>query len=370
MENNGEMRDDAGPLSSTAFLGGNSVSTTYIDVQSDGLDKNASEKSKQRKSTEVHKDVELEFDVGTLLACDTNVLDKKSLSSKKEDYLLSLTRDNVQLLINKIWDLPTQHVDDVIVATLPKPTYVLPRARAVPKPKPLTKWQQFAKEKGIKTKKRDKSKLKWDDELRKWIPTYGYKRAKAEEQKEWLIEMNDQNKPMEDPFAAAKLAKEERKSKNELQRLRNIAKSKNIKLPKVGLPTTEHFATSKQLATAVTVARVSTASIGKFQSRLPKEKDASGIAKEVPGMKRKAKDIPATLKEEKRRNTGIAESVLKKRKILHTDFATPSLSNVSKTSSKGGRNKKAGKRAKGAKKPKAGKGKRDLHTKVGGRKRR
>ncbi|XP_066590674.1 uncharacterized protein Nf-YB [Prorops nasuta] len=38
MENSGESGDDAGPLSSTAFLGGSSVSTTYIGVQSDDLD--------------------------------------------------------------------------------------------------------------------------------------------------------------------------------------------------------------------------------------------------------------------------------------------------------------------------------------------
>lgn len=70
-----------------------------------------------------------------------------------------------------------------------------------------------------------------------------------------------------DPFAKAKTAKEERQSKNELQRLRNIAKSKNIKLPRVGLPTREHFSSSQQLSEALTIARTSTASVGKFQSR-------------------------------------------------------------------------------------------------------
>lgn len=72
---------------------------------------------------------------------------------------------------------------------------------------------------------------------------------------------------MEDPFKAAKIAKEERKSKNELQRLHNIAKTKNIKIPKVGLPTKEHFSDSQQLSQAVTIARTSTASLGKFQDR-------------------------------------------------------------------------------------------------------
>jgi len=80
--------------------------------------------------------------------------------------LKSLTRDNVQLLINKIWELPVKRVHETIVAELPKPEYVLPRSRVIPKPKSLTKWEQFAKEKGIQTKKKGKSKLKWDEELK------------------------------------------------------------------------------------------------------------------------------------------------------------------------------------------------------------
>lgn len=77
-----------------------------------------------------------------------------------------MTRENVQLLINKVWDLPIERTDEVIMATLPKPEYVLPRSRVIPKPKPLTKWQLFAKQKGIQTKKKGKSKLKWDEELK------------------------------------------------------------------------------------------------------------------------------------------------------------------------------------------------------------
>jgi len=78
----------------------------------------------------------------------------------------SLTRDNVQLLINKIWELPVKRVDGTIMAELPKPEYVLPRSRIIPKPRPLTKWEQFAKEKGIQTRKKSRSKLKWDEELK------------------------------------------------------------------------------------------------------------------------------------------------------------------------------------------------------------
>lgn len=80
-----------------------------------------------------------------------------------DNYILNLTRDNTQLLFNKIWELPTERVEEAIVVKLPTPTFILPRSKPVPKPKPLTKWQQFAKEKGIEKKK--KSKLSWDEQL-------------------------------------------------------------------------------------------------------------------------------------------------------------------------------------------------------------
>jgi hypothetical protein len=83
--------------------------------------------------------------------------------SDRDRYLKDLARDNTQLLLNKIWELPTERVEEAIVAKLPAQTFVLPREKPLPKPKPLTKWQKYAQEKGItKTKK---SKLTWDETL-------------------------------------------------------------------------------------------------------------------------------------------------------------------------------------------------------------
>lgn len=91
--------------------------------------------------------------------------------SNKDAYLQSLTRDNTQLLLNKVWELPTERIEEAIVVRLPAPVTILPRAKPVPKPKPLTKWQEFAKAKGIDKKKKDK--LKWDEQLQKWVPLFG-----------------------------------------------------------------------------------------------------------------------------------------------------------------------------------------------------
>lgn len=209
------------------------------------------ENADSRKLITVEKEIDVEIDEGTLLVTDYNSFNLKS--GHFESNLKDLTRGNVQLLVNKIWELPTKCVEEVIVAELPKQKYVLPRSRKLPKPKPLTKWQQFAKEKGITTKKKGKSKLKWDDLLQKWTPTYGFKKAEADKQKEWLVECSNDGKPKEDPFTAIKVGKQEKKAKNELQRLRNLAKAKKIKVPKVGLPSTEHFNSAKQLSTGAKV---------------------------------------------------------------------------------------------------------------------
>lgn len=86
-----------------------------------------------------------------------------SFSIEKEQYLTDVTRDNVQLIVNMLWQQPTERVEECIVAKLPVPSFVLPRSRKCPTPRPLTKWEQFAQEKGIRKAKKDKKVF--DEEL-------------------------------------------------------------------------------------------------------------------------------------------------------------------------------------------------------------
>ncbi|KAF7995779.1 hypothetical protein HCN44_006886 [Aphidius gifuensis] len=217
--------------------------------------------------------VDVDKDVGNLSISNYNKIAVENLGENTENYLLSLNKDNTQLLINDIFSLETERKDNELIVKLPKICTSLPRARTMPKQKVPTKWQQFAKEKGIKNKK--KPKLNWDEELTKWIPTFGYKKNAAEYQKNWVVELTTGDTPRETRLSSAK---SEKIAKNELQRLRNLARAKKIAIPRVGLPATE-FASGKQLAVAKTLARLSTASAGKFQNRLPKEKDANNLAK-------------------------------------------------------------------------------------------
>jgi regulator of ribosome biosynthesis len=102
-----------------------------------------------------------------------------------EQALLEVSRDNTQLLLNKVFALPTASVDVGVLAQLPKPTTHLPREKPVPVPKPLTRWEKFAKDKGIHKTKR--SRLEFDDESGEYLPRYGSGSKKNDPMQDWAI---------------------------------------------------------------------------------------------------------------------------------------------------------------------------------------
>ncbi|EDW73412.1 uncharacterized protein Dwil_GK16661 [Drosophila willistoni] len=288
-----------------------------MDVVKAVLEKHQKELDKY-KPISVEKHLECRLDVGTLLITDPNDFDDRQLKENREEYLAALTRDNTQLLVNAIWELSTERVDESIVAKLPEPTTILPRLRKVPGPRPLTKWEKFAKEKGIVKKKKDKKT--YDETLDKWVPTYGFKRAEAEKEKEWVMEVPQNVDPNTDMFQKKMDLRNEKVAKNEIQRMKNIVRARKIDMPRSGYLGPE-AASSNQLLTALTVAKSSTASVGKFQDKLPKEKEARGLGiKElIPGAKRKASHI--TDQPEKEANLDLIKSVLNKKPKLDVEKA-------------------------------------------------
>lgn len=104
-----------------------------------------------------------------------------------EEYLMSTARDGVQTLIASLFSLPTTSSPDGPLAQLPAPTTHLPRAKPLPKPKPPTKWEQFAKAKGIQ--KTRKEKKVWDEEKQEWVDRWGWKGANKKEETQWLTEV-------------------------------------------------------------------------------------------------------------------------------------------------------------------------------------
>lgn len=236
----------------------------------------------------------------------------------QDDYIKDLTRDNVQLIVNELWELPVERVEETVVAKLPAPKLILPRSRKVPTAPLQTKWQKFAQDKGIVKKKKDKKV--YDNVLESWVPTYGFKRAQAEKDRDWVLEVPKTADPMEDQFAKKADLRNEKVAKNEIQRMKNIARAHKVVVPRAGYLGPD-AASSKQLLTAATIAKSSTGSVGKFQEKLSKDKPAHGLGvKElVPGTKRKASHVD--LKQEKSTNLSLANSILNKKPKMDLEKA-------------------------------------------------
>ncbi|CAX44346.1 ribosome biogenesis [nuclear export] protein, putative [Candida dubliniensis CD36] len=195
---------------------------------------------KEYKPVTVDKPIPNTYDLGNLATFDPNPLDNEKLLSKdesiKEDHLQSVTRDNVQLLINQILSLPVKTTTEthgsstgqnstMTLIQLPEPTTILPREKPIPKAKPLTKWQQFAARKGIKPKTKD-GKMVYDENTGEWVPKWGYKGKNKSIDDQWLVEVDDKVKNTEDELIDPRtLKRAERKKlikKNELQHKRNL----------------------------------------------------------------------------------------------------------------------------------------------------
>lgn len=168
----------------------------------------------------------LKYDLGLLAVYDPSPLDPSAYYTSREDFLRTNAREGVQGLINALWERPTTVSDDGVMASLPEMETVLPREKPLPKPsKDLTKWQEFAKRKGIAPKpKRDR--LVYDEEKRDWVPRYGYKGKNKDAEDQWLVEVPQDKESDYNPRQAAKQERMARTKKNDQQRDRNISRAK------------------------------------------------------------------------------------------------------------------------------------------------
>lgn len=195
-------------------------------------------------------------------------------SSKKNEYLKSLSRDNTQLLFNQIFKLPVESTDAGLLAKLPEKTYVLPREKPLPKPKPMTRWEKFAQTKGIQ--KHKKERMVFDEATGEYAPTWGYAGGKKDKTKDWLLEVPGNADPMEDQYAKQRDEKKERVDKNKKRQKRNeeeaAAKNKGLDPRQVK---------KKQLEDAIAVTKRSTASLGRFDKKIEGEPKMKGMKRQV-----------------------------------------------------------------------------------------
>lgn len=288
----------------------------------------------------------MQYDLGHLAAFDSHPVDQRALNQQKEKYLKEISTQNAQLLIKHIFDLPMEKTEDgpqvgwhgtlflsfleftsncnMVQAQLPAPTSKLPRMRPVPEQRPATRWEKFAREKGIKNQKHKSQKV-FDEEEREWKPVKEYKKDKKE--KDWLVEVKPGDNPYDDPFEKKELEKKQKVVQNQLNRVKNLQRnpSSGAKVPagiptqlsmeegKVDVPTGqgkkpkgkpkgESLDTKQKRLRA---AQVSTASIGKFDAHLPGEPTRPRDPK-----KRKRMPVEESVDKEHQRDNDILRKVL------------------------------------------------------------
>lgn len=138
---------------------------------------------------------------------------------------------------------------DGVLLTLPAPNILLPRHKPLPTPKPPTKWELFARKKGIGKynqkpgaagmDKERRRKLQYDEESGEWVPRWGYKGKNKDDENQWLVEV-DEKKWKKEEDAAAKgsnirgMSRTERKEKLKRNERKMRANDRRAKTGKGG----------------------------------------------------------------------------------------------------------------------------------------
>ncbi|KAF7169464.1 hypothetical protein CNMCM5623_002173 [Aspergillus felis] len=160
----------------------------------------------------VSKPTPYTFDLGYLMANDPNPLELPR-SEPLNVSLKAIARDGTQSLLNQLLTTCpiTSSAQNGVLLTLPPPTTVLPRHKPLPTPKQPTKWELFARKKGIGkysskpgaalADKERRKKLVYDEEKGEWVPRWGYK-GKNKSDDEWLVEVKEKDWKKEEEAAA------------------------------------------------------------------------------------------------------------------------------------------------------------------------
>lgn len=246
------------------------------------------------------KEDNLSYDLKNLCAADISPVDLKTLEDT--------TRDNVQLLVNQLFQLPTEKDEEGIFAELPGlEAWHMPREKHVPKQKAMTRWEKFAQEKGIQKKKR--GRMVWNEQVKDWVPRWGFGSTKQiEEKHDWVIEAKAGQDPNEDPFQKRKMEKKLVQAKQKMREVRNMAESLGEKVPAgvVGMPNRVEKRGKANLKESLRRAQTSSASIGKFDKQAKGERT----------VRNKGEKKQFMIGNEKEATVKLAERVLKGEKLV------------------------------------------------------
>ncbi|KAI5119603.1 hypothetical protein M0805_005773 [Coniferiporia weirii] len=223
--------------------------------------------AERHNAVTVDMDIDLAIDLGYLVVTDTNPVDEEQYKHDLEAHLESNARAGAQVLLSALLQCPTRPSPDGPLTLLSPPTTQLPRTKPVPAPRPPTKWEQFARAKGIQKHRKDRKE--WDEERGEWRARWGRNALNKEEEGAWLNEVKANADVDADPEKEARAARKARVSKNERQQLQNAARAAGA--------TSERGAQKAEIDRTLAMTRVSTASMGKFDRKLDGEKKLRGV---------------------------------------------------------------------------------------------
>ena len=266
------------------------------------------------------------YDLGSLSMYDTDVIN--FTPENQEETIDALVSKNYKRVISRIKNIQTeleenletrklenQYVDfgkDRNLIELPKVLTIFPRYRTMPTEQGLTRWEKFAKEKGIK-KKSKRSKLVYNEELQDWVPRYGKYSTKKVADKLDIIRVVKPGKFV-DPWQKGKDEKSFGKSKQKLNELKNVMRKKGLN-PNMKDPNARRVKRirkgkvnslqnkKKKINHALSNVAVSNSSLGRFDHKTNKEiKRTKAAHDKKPHFK--------TFKEERNRNKDVLRRVL------------------------------------------------------------
>jgi len=196
----------------------------------------------------------LTYDLGILTLFDSNHLKFKSdlvdPSFPKE--LEEQSIQNIKRIIHNLYALKVQK-DQALEAIpdehqvidfsqsqydikLPPVKTVFPRHKKIPEQKALTKWERFAKEKGIQKTKR--SRMVFDEITKTWVPRWGPGSIrKIQASTDIIRDVKPGEDPNEDPFEKKAKTKQLQREKQKYNELRNKMEAKGL-LKKDDIPAT------------------------------------------------------------------------------------------------------------------------------------
>lgn len=219
----------------------------------------------------------IDLDIGSLAAFDNRVGEPGTS--------IELARDGVEPLIHALFSLPVVQTDDGRLVDLPDATTHLPREKPIPKERAPTKWEKFAKEKGIVKKRRDRLVL--DEATGEYVPRYGKGGIKSL-QRDVVLPHKEGMADGEDPFAKKRKEKKERVKFEEKKQRRNLGRAEKARgkmNPVLAMDVAPRGASGRRhipmedLKQGISVLQRSTASAGKFDKRVKNEPKVKVVGK-------------------------------------------------------------------------------------------